>query len=136
MGFDPDDAARASGEEHLIPPSVTPLTTAERFALVAYSERVLAGYTRLPLEGEFLHLESETDPVVLSRALKREAEPLSTFFSSFPNPDAHQRTLLWDKLTYMHTIIAKIELVVLGLDFESYKAEQNEKIQNRRVVQP
>ena len=132
--FDPDIAARESGEGHLVPPAVTPLTESERRDLVAYSERKVAGYGRPRTATPESFVSEETDPATLCGILSGLVESTGEFFRKIPSPDAHQRLMLWDELTFMSLVIARIELVVLGLDFEAAKEKQTATIKGRKVV--
>ena len=81
-----------------------------------------------------LSVDEETDPAVLCGWLQSLVQNTQDFFIRIPNPDAHQRLMLWDELTFMHMLVARIELVVLGLDFKAHQQKQDETIKGRRVI--
>lgn len=82
-----------------------------------------------------VQIEEETDPLALCNYLASLVDSTQQFFERIPNPSFHQRVLLWDELTFMHLIITRIEVTMLGLDLEDAKERQDESIKDRRVVQ-
>lgn len=82
-----------------------------------------------------LSVDEETDLAQICGWLQSLVQTTQDFFIRVPNPDAHQRLMLWDELTFMHLLVSRIEVVVLGLDFEAYQEKQSEMIKGRKVVQ-
>ena len=107
--FDPEEVARANGEEWTIPPNVEPLTMAEREALMA-RHNAIEQPDAPPRESE--DFSTSRDASALLTGARNILESIEVLIREIPNRDAYQRQLVQQQLAYAQKIITRARIVL------------------------